>query len=41
MTTYVMDACAMLAVLSDEPGADLVEDTYERAESGDAILAWS
>ena len=39
MTTYVMDACAMLAVLSNEPGADLVEDTFERAESGDAILA--
>ena len=39
MTTYVLDACAMLAVLSNEPGADVVEDIYERAESGDAVLA--
>ena len=39
MTTYVLDACAMLAVLSDEPGADVVEEIYEKATLGEAILA--
>jgi len=38
MTTYVLDACAILAVLSNEPGADVVEDVYEKAASGEAIL---
>jgi PIN domain nuclease of toxin-antitoxin system len=28
MKTYVLDACAMLAVLSDEQGADVVEAVY-------------
>jgi len=39
MTTYVLDACAMLAVLSNEPGADTVEKIYEKAASGEVILA--
>jgi len=39
MTTYVLDACAMLAVLADEPGADVVEDIYEKATSGEVVLA--
>ena len=39
MTTYVLDACAMLAVLSDEPGADVVEDIYEKAAFGEVVLA--
>ena len=39
MTTYVLDACAMLAVLSNEPGADVVEEIYEKAASGDVVLA--
>jgi len=38
MTTYVLDACAVLAVLSNEPGADVVEDVYEKANLGEAIL---
>ena len=38
MTTYVLDACAMLAVLSNERGADVVEGVYEKAASGEAIL---
>jgi len=37
--TYVLDACAILAVLSDEPGADVVEEIYEKAASSEAILA--
>jgi len=39
MTTYVLDACSMLAVLSDEPDADVVEDIYEKATSGEVALA--
>lgn len=39
MITYILDACAMLAVLSNEPGADLVEGVYERAASGKVVLA--
>ena len=39
MTTYVLDACAMLAVLSNEPGADVVDDIYEKASSGAVDLA--
>ncbi|MCL2121001.1 MAG: type II toxin-antitoxin system VapC family toxin [Clostridiales bacterium] len=38
MTTYVLDACAMLAVLSNEPGADVVEEIYEKADSGEVVL---
>ena len=38
MTTYVLDACAMLAVLSNEPGADIVEKIYERAAFGEIAL---
>ena len=39
MITYVLDACAMLAVLSNEPGASIVEDIYEKAAAGKAVLA--
>jgi len=39
MTTYVLDACAMLAVLSNEPGAEVVEEVYEKAASGEVDLA--
>jgi len=39
MTTYVLDACAMLAVLSNESGADVVDDIYEKASSGEVGLA--
>jgi len=38
MTTFVLDACAMLAVLSNEAGADVVEEKYEEAASGKAAL---
>jgi predicted nucleic acid-binding protein len=39
MTTYVLDACALLAVLSNEQGAEVVEKVYERAVSGEVVLA--
>ena len=35
---YVLDACAMLAVLSDEPGADVVDGYYIKAASGEITL---
>ena len=38
MVTYVLDACAMLAALSNEPGADVVDEVYEKAASGRAKL---
>jgi len=38
MTVIVLDACAMLAVLSDESGADIVENAYDKAASGEVVL---
>ena len=35
---YVLDACAMLAVLAKEPGADKVVEVYKKAASGEATL---
>ncbi|MDU9050209.1 MAG: PIN domain-containing protein [Candidatus Electrothrix sp. Rat3] len=32
--TFVLDACALIAFLSDEPGADLVENLLENADKG-------
>ncbi|XOF33105.1 MAG: PIN domain-containing protein [Candidatus Electrothrix sp. YB6] len=31
--TFVLDACALIAFLGDEPGADLVEDLLENADN--------
>ncbi|MCL2197653.1 MAG: PIN domain-containing protein [Defluviitaleaceae bacterium] len=36
---YILDACAMLAVLADEKGADMVEAIYEKAAEGKVTLA--
>ena len=38
MVTYVLDACAMLAALANEQGADVVDEIYEKAVSGEAKL---
>ena len=35
---YVLDACALLAILKDEPGADYVDAAYEKANSGNCNL---
>ena len=35
---YVLDACAVIAVLSHETGADKVVDIYAKADAGDATL---
>ena len=32
--TFVLDACALIAFLGDEPGADLVENLLEKADNG-------
>jgi predicted nucleic acid-binding protein len=39
MTRYVLDACAMLAVLANEPGAETVEDIYEQAVESRVFIA--
>ena len=31
---FVLDACALIAFLGDEPGADIVEDLLEKAAKG-------
>ena len=36
--TYVLDACAMLAVLANESGADKVVDLYTKAALNEIIL---
>ena len=36
--TIVLDACALLALLEDEPGADKILEVYDRAVSGEVAL---
>jgi predicted nucleic acid-binding protein len=36
--TYVLDACALIALLNDEPGADEVAGLIKRAEAGEISL---
>ena len=38
MPDYLLDACAMLAFLSDEEGADIVSGLLEQAERGEITL---
>jgi len=35
---YILDACAVLAVLGQEPGADKVVEIYKKASSGEVAL---
>ena len=35
---YVLDACALIAFLRDEEGAELVGEIYEKANTGEASL---
>jgi predicted nucleic acid-binding protein len=37
-TTLVLDACAMIAFLNDEPGADVVEELLVKARQNDIEL---
>ena len=34
-----MDACAMIAILANEPGADIVDAVYDKAATGEAELS--
>ena len=35
---FILDACALVAILKDETGADNVADAYKKAESGEAKI---
>ena len=35
---FVLDACALVAVLKDENGADIVAAAYSKAETGEARI---
>jgi len=37
-TTYVLDTSAWLALIEDEPGADVVQNVLERAASGNVTV---
>jgi PIN domain nuclease of toxin-antitoxin system len=36
---YVLDACAMIAVLDGEEGADIVKELFEKAEAGEVTVS--
>ena len=36
---YIFDACALLALLRDETGADIVADVINRADNNDALVS--
>jgi PIN domain nuclease of toxin-antitoxin system len=39
MTEYILDACALLALLRDEPGADVVANIINDANVGEASIS--
>ena len=38
MSRYVLDACALLALLRNEPGADIVAAAFNAANDGEAEI---
>jgi predicted nucleic acid-binding protein len=38
MPEYILDACALLALFDDEPGADIVEELIDRAKNNEITL---
>jgi predicted nucleic acid-binding protein len=38
---YILDACALIALLKREAGADVVQDILDRASSGECIIYMS
>ncbi|GHT89516.1 hypothetical protein FACS1894137_18900 [Spirochaetia bacterium] len=38
MMTYVLDACALIAVLNAEEGAEKVRDLLEKADNGEVAV---
>ena len=41
MTTYILDACALVAVLKGENGAEDVDNLFQQAARGEAALCMS
>jgi predicted nucleic acid-binding protein len=41
MDDYTLDACALIALINREPGADMVDDLIQRAIVGEAALNMS
>jgi len=41
MTHYVLDACAMVAILKGENGADSVDELFQQAVRGEVLLSMS
>jgi predicted nucleic acid-binding protein len=41
MTSYILDACALLALLKEEEGAYAVDDLFQKAVRGEATLCMS
>ncbi|GHU67555.1 hypothetical protein FACS189447_09820 [Spirochaetia bacterium] len=39
--TYVLDACALIALLDDEEGKDKVDELFTRAKTGEIVLCIS
>jgi predicted nucleic acid-binding protein len=39
--TYIFDACALIAWLDNEPGADVVDDLIYRAKKGEIVVVMS
>jgi predicted nucleic acid-binding protein len=39
--TYILDACALIALLDDEEGKDKVDELFIRAKAGEIILCMS
>jgi len=38
---YLLDACAIIAYINDEEGADVVDDLFARAFDGDVLISMS
>jgi PIN domain nuclease of toxin-antitoxin system len=39
--TYILDACALIALINKEPGGDKVKDLLEQASAGEITVAMS
>jgi PIN domain nuclease of toxin-antitoxin system len=39
--TYILDACALIALLNEEEGQDIVDDLFRQAAAGTASLSMS
>jgi predicted nucleic acid-binding protein len=38
MNTYTLDACALLALLNNEIGSEVIEEVYQKAENNEVVL---